>query len=253
MKTITIRINEIARNLLISISTATLVFILGFGIANAETNGKVRTEMHITNNGQVLVRGAKVTAVASSTITATVNFNSASPTFTFTVKTDGSTQFVNRNERAGSAADVTVGNTINFSGKLDPTASTLTVNAKVIKDLSVPTTTTVTIRGSITNVSTSTQTLIIKTNSGTTTVTISGNTELKIDGKTSSIGNIEAGDSVRIVGTVNIGTNVYTAERIVVSDDSDRDNGKREEIRADIRGYLKNLFNGIGPFKLKVN
>jgi len=138
-KEISLRFSETARNAAIIICAATLAVILGIGIANADTNGKVKTEMHITDNGQVLVRGAKVTAVASTSYTATVTFSSV--TQTFTVKTDGSTQFVNRNDRGGAAANVKAGDTINFSGKLDPTASTLTVNAKVIKDLSVPTTT----------------------------------------------------------------------------------------------------------------
>ncbi|KKW20010.1 MAG: hypothetical protein UY63_C0003G0023 [Parcubacteria group bacterium GW2011_GWA2_51_10] len=249
----------VSRNVILVLAGAVIALALGVAVANAASNnvgvnisGQTKTEMHIAPSGQVLVRGAKVTAVASSTITSTVSFGSVN--LAFVVKTDGSTHFVNRNERRASASDVSVGDTINFSGALDTSVSSLTVNARVVKNVSLPPTAAVTLRGTVESVSTSTQTMVVRTSSSTTTITISGSTSLRLDGRTAALADLRAGSAVHVVGSLNTATNTVAAERVVISeDDDDRREGMKEEIRGSVRGYLKSLFNGIGPFKFRDN
>ncbi|MEK7514661.1 MAG: hypothetical protein AAB587_02455 [Patescibacteria group bacterium] len=91
-------------------------------------------EIQINDNGRVLVRGAKVTGISGTTINGSTAFGST--TVVWTVKTDDSTNFVNKGGKNFGLGDISVGDIMSFSGKLDLTASSLTVNAKQVKNWS---------------------------------------------------------------------------------------------------------------------
>lgn len=88
----------------------------------------------VINSNHALVRGATVTAVSGSTITATSMVGST--TLVWTVNVGSSTQVIA--STTNSLASVAVGDTISFSGALRAGATTLTVDAKVVKDASKP-------------------------------------------------------------------------------------------------------------------
>ncbi|MDO8522866.1 MAG: DUF5666 domain-containing protein [bacterium] len=93
-------------------------------------------EIHVTDSGRVLVRGAKVTSISGSTINATATWGSA--VFNWGVVTDSSTEWVRRSGGNSSISEVSVGDFISFQGALDTTvASPITVKAKVVKDWSI--------------------------------------------------------------------------------------------------------------------
>ncbi len=92
-------------------------------------------EVHINNNGKVLVRGAKITSINGSTITAMNMWGST--TMTWIVNTDTSTKSIRRYGGNSSLSEMSVGDYISFSGMLDTTASVLTVKADMIKDWSI--------------------------------------------------------------------------------------------------------------------
>lgn len=93
-------------------------------------------EIHVTDAGKVLVRGAKVTSVAGATINATATWGST--VFNWAVVTDSGTEFVRRFGGASGTSEISAGDFISFQGVLDTTvASPITVKASVVKDWSI--------------------------------------------------------------------------------------------------------------------
>lgn len=243
------------------VAAIALAFTLGIAAVNAESNDttavKAKSELQISASGQVLLRNAKVTSVSNGTLGTTVSFGST--TLAVAVKTDSGTQFVRSNGRHATSSDVKVGDTINVSGSLDLAASTLTVKARVVKNLSLLASSTVKLNAEIESVSTTTNRLVVRTSSGTTTVAVTGGTLIKLDGATVLLASLSAGQNVQVIGTLNVSTGVVTAEKIIVStdrdddDDDDEDDDKKDKNDKGLRGYLKDLFKGNGPLKLKFN
>lgn len=83
-------------------------------------NLKSHVNVVIGQNGNVVVHGATVTAVSSSTITATTAWGAANIVWTVNAK--------------APIATIAVGDTINFEGKLATTSAAFTVNAKHVKE-----------------------------------------------------------------------------------------------------------------------
>lgn len=91
-------------------------------------------EININDNGRVLVRGAKVTAVSADTISATTAFGST--TVLWTVKISSSTELITKGKGKVALSAVAVGDFVSFNGTLNAGATSLTVDAKVVKDWS---------------------------------------------------------------------------------------------------------------------
>ena len=96
-------------------------------------------EMHIANNGLVLLRSAKVVSVQGDTITVSTAWGSAD--FTWTVRTDTShfetrsfgTRFIDRDGKKGSLGGVKVGSVVTITGALDPSAGEPTIDADSVR------------------------------------------------------------------------------------------------------------------------
>lgn len=93
--------------------------------------------VQINAGNRVLVRGATVTAVSGQTLTVTTAFGSTTLTWVVNAK---NSQLIDRDGNEGNhvatTTPVAVGDVVNFSGALDPSKATLTVNAAVVRDLS---------------------------------------------------------------------------------------------------------------------
>jgi hypothetical protein len=98
-------------------------------------DGSVRT-VSMADNGDVLVRGARVTAVNDDAISATVAWNSLS--LAWTLETDGDTGYVKKDNGGLARGDIAVGDTISFTGDLVTSASALTVSVDTLKDWTRP-------------------------------------------------------------------------------------------------------------------
>lgn len=86
-------------------------------------------------SGSVLVRGAKVTAVGATTLSATTAWGSAS--IAWTLHTNARTVFSGRSGAGATSDIVAVGDIVSFRGALDQTAaSAFTVNATAVRDWS---------------------------------------------------------------------------------------------------------------------
>lgn len=91
-------------------------------------------DVHIGAKGAIALRGAVVTAVSSSTITATTAFGPT--TFTWTIDAANARFAGNNNGTLSSTTPVAVGNVINVDGALASSSQPI-VEAKLIKDLTV--------------------------------------------------------------------------------------------------------------------
>ena len=92
-------------------------------------------EIHVSDNGKVLVRGAKVTAISGQVLTATTAWGSAS--VTWTVNTDSSTHIIRRFGDRSNLSEISIGDYVSFQGMVVTIASAFTVHADILKDWSV--------------------------------------------------------------------------------------------------------------------
>ncbi len=93
-------------------------------------------EVHFFDNGKVLVRGAKVTAVSGNTVNAVTAWDAVSLSWGVNVLPD--TEINRRFGGRSSVSEISVGDFISFQGALLYTSAfPIMVNAKVIKNWSV--------------------------------------------------------------------------------------------------------------------
>src|SRR5258708_718383 len=93
-------------------------------------------EVRISDNGKVVVRGAKVTAVSGSTVNATTSWGAFN--LNWQVNASSGVRFSRKSGGVGSISEISVGDIIGFEGMLSTSSSSpLVVNATVIKDWSV--------------------------------------------------------------------------------------------------------------------
>ncbi len=88
-------------------------------------------EVHIANNGFVLIRNATLTSISGTTIEARIAWGSS--TLTWVVQTDGRTQFVQSDGEKGTFSGLKEGDTVTITGELDPTMSEPTVIAETVR------------------------------------------------------------------------------------------------------------------------
>ncbi len=189
------------------------------GLALAEGNGQggpegSGVEVHITGNGNALVRGAKVVSVSGTDVSATTAFGPS--TLSWIIHTDTSTQFVRRFGGASSVAEITAGDTISFSGPL-ATSSGLVVNAKIVKDWSILKTRSM-LTGVVASINAGSSSFGLSTNNhGTVTVNVASSTILMKNGINILFSLLGIGDKVKASGTFDAQASTLAAERIDVN------------------------------------
>jgi len=194
---------------------ATSLLAAGTAFAQESEAAKVGTtqEVHISNNGKTLVRGAKVTAVSGSGFTATNIWGSASESWT--VQTDGSTEFMRRYGGASSLSEISAGDIVSFSGNLDQTASAFSVKASVVKDWSVQKENS-TVSGTVSSV-TAASFLLHTANRGDVTVSLAASSTVMKDGSAIAFSDIKAGDRISSAsGVLDNVNHTLVANKVVV-------------------------------------
>lgn len=183
-------------------------------------------ETHIYNDGTVLVRGAKVTAVSSSTISATQTWGSS--VLNWTVNASGVREVVMRGDENANISQIKIGDYVSFKGMIDATGAQFTVNATIIKDWSLQQTQALLekriFEGTLKSVNgTAVPASIIATVGNTDyTVNISSTTTI-LNTLWSPIGfsQLKVGDHIRIYGAVEA-NNMTVIDAYVVRDTSIR-------------------------------
>jgi len=165
-------------------------------------------------DGSVLVRGAKVTAVSTSTISATTAWGSAN--LSWTLNTTAATTFSNASDPTSASRVVAVGDIVSFKGSLVQTSPAFVVNVKIIRNWSHVIPNPLKITGSVSSVSTSTSTFILKKDDRSITVALAAGASITQNGTTTSFSSIVAGSKVTVLGSYNTSTTILTATSIVI-------------------------------------
>jgi hypothetical protein len=87
-------------------------------------------EMHIANNGLVLLRGAHVISVSGGTIQVGMSWNSVQ--FTWVAQTNSSTLFFTAAGERETSPDIQIGDTVTVTGTLVAAGSQPTIDAEYI-------------------------------------------------------------------------------------------------------------------------
>ena len=197
-------------------------------------NTQTGKEIHISNDGTVLVRGATVTAVSGNTVTATTAWGSAN--VTWTLKTDNA-EFL-RMKGSGERSDVVSGHMISFAGTLDQATGAFTVNAQVVKDWSVANEST--IKGSVSSIATSTSSFVLSTKDGAVTVSTTGSTTIALEnGSNAAFGDIFVNREAKVTGAYNAGAKTMAAHKIVLGNSSSNNNSWKKLLNFQFGGWFK--------------
>lgn len=181
-------------------------------------------EVHINNNGKTLVRGAKVTAVSGSVITATTTFGTN--VMTWTVNTTSATQFVRKFGGVSSTAEIQVGDFLSFSGMLSTSATGLTVDATIVKDWSIQARND-SFKGTISSIDAPNLSFVLASeNRGNITIKTSATTQIKKGNSVITFADLHVGDKVeKTDGLYNNLTLTLTANTVKIKDDQNQGNG----------------------------
>jgi hypothetical protein len=191
---------------------------LSGGLALAQDAGPAAVgatlETHINPNGTVLVRGAKITSISGSSISATQTWGSYSVSW---VVNTAHANLVLRYGGKATIADFAVGDYVSFEGSLDQSQSAATVNANTVKDFSAQRQH-ATFSGSVASVGSSTNSFVLATqNRGNITVLVSSSTSIKQGDTTAAFGSIAVGQKItKAEGIWNTFTNQLQAQSVVI-------------------------------------
>jgi len=212
------------------------LFAMSLGVAAAEENGnnglKVSvggmiaaainheakgvgstTEVHISDNGKVLVRGAKVSAVSSSSITASNSWGSAVITWTVTPSTNA--QFVRRFGGASALNEIQVGDFVSFSGDIDSSMASLNVKAAIIKDWSLQERQV--FSGTVKSIDAANSAFVLTTSHGDINVKMAANATITKGGSTAAFADIQVGARLTDVrGVYNSASNTLMADSVKI-------------------------------------
>lgn len=164
-------------------------------------------EVMIADNGKTTVRGAKVTDVSGNTITAQTIWDASS--ITWTVRTDGDTDFIQKNGSGSSIEDIEDGDYVSFSGTLS-SGSSFSVDADVVKNWSLAENR-VSVAGTVTDVD-SDRFTVSTHNHGNVTVRVDNGTEYL--GALEVLGDIDVDAKVIAYGAYDPDTKVLTASSV---------------------------------------
>lgn len=138
--------NRTMKSLLASLAVLTAglavtgVLMFAF-VQNAEAENKgpravgSKLEVAISDNGRVIVRGAEVTEISGDTIRARTEWGATA--LTWTIETDSETDFVTKGGSGTDLDDVSLGDYVSFSGQLDESESSFTIDADAVRNWSL--------------------------------------------------------------------------------------------------------------------
>ena len=181
----------------------------GFDKIRGMNEERMKPAVYILPNQDVLVRGAEVTAVGSSSISAEVNWGSLS--MAWKVNVASSTKFIFHDDGPGSLSDVKVGDTISFKGKLVSTESQFTVDAQVVKDWSLLKSPKVFEGGILQSLASTTPptTMVVRFHDSDFTVRIATSTAiLDAAWRRVSLSAFDVGDQIRVFGPMSASSTI---------------------------------------------
>lgn len=237
--------HSVGRNYYALLATGLLMAVLAlFPIAptyaHEEKPNKSGTgvEINLTSNGNALVRGAQVTSVSGSDISATTNYGSSQ--LAWTVKTDSDTEFTANKNGATGLSQIAAGDTISFRGILDQAVSGLTVNADVVKDWS-HVETTKKLSGIVSSINTTLNSFTVSHGNSTTSVQTNGDTKFTLNGNAGSFASLFINAKVKIAGMFNASSSILTATSVDIAS-STKKWSRNDDDRTAWRDWIRSTF-----------
>lgn len=102
------------------------------GVASPSATEAPMLEVHIANNGLVLLRGARVISISGETIRVGMTWGLAD--FTWAVKTNSGTKFVTSKGEKETLADIQTGTFVTVTGMLTGSATEPTIDGEVVRE-----------------------------------------------------------------------------------------------------------------------
>ena len=198
-----------------------IVGLLATSVVLAENGSKQNSEakavgsmleIHVSDKGKVLVRGAKVSVVTADTITALTEWGSAS--VTWTIKTSSATEFIKRNGGLNNISEISVGDFISFSGMVDPAAGAFTVDATVVKNWSAQKARS-TVTGTVKSIDMGALSFVVmSTNKGDVTVKTSNTTTFKKVGVSATFSDVTVGAKIEADGVYDSVSKILMTDKV---------------------------------------
>lgn len=191
-------------------------------------------EVMISQNGRVVVRGAQVTQVSGSTLTARTMWNDTS--ITWTVRTDSDTDFVRKSGSAADISDIDTGDYVSFSGNFAGSGA-FTVDADVVKNWSLSENRTV-FTGRITDVDDNDFTL---ETAGRGTITVETTSSTDYTGNIDAFADLSANMRIVVYGSYDADSKVLTATQIAGNLKAVKNEHKEQK---EWKGWFKHILPG---------
>ncbi|HEX2792167.1 MAG TPA: DUF5666 domain-containing protein [Candidatus Paceibacterota bacterium] len=166
-------------------------------------------EIILSDNGHAVVRGAEVTAISDSAISARTVWDEAS--LTWTIRTDGGTEYLEKNGTSARRNDIRIGDYVSFSGAIDGDERAFAVDADVVKNWSKDSTASV-LTGTVTDIDDDSFTIRIK---GDTLVTVELESDTTFAG--GDFDDLDEGDRIVVSGSYDATQGVIDATKVSVS------------------------------------
>lgn len=178
----------------------------------AQNNGTT-LEVRINEDGKVLVRGAKVTAVSANIISATTVFGAS--TIAWSIDATDTQKIIRRYGGNSSVSEIQIGDYISFTGQLTgATSPNFTVKATSIKDWSIQVKNS-SFSGTISSISGSS--FVLATEGRTITVNTDSNTKIMKGDAIVAFSTLVVGDKInKTEGLYNSNTNTLLAKSVRV-------------------------------------
>ena len=225
----------LTRIMVLPVLLAVMAVAPGIAFATNGTSPKMtfqnQTFVQMNEDGNTLVRGAEVTALSGSMITAETDLGGVE--IAWTVEADGSTDFVRHGGGSFDFADLEVGDTVSFSGDL---TGRFSVDADVVKEWPSPSEERIALSGTVHEVNSGSFELA-DTRLGTITVEVTNDTAFV--GKKGGVdyGDIEVGQHVAVSGNYDAEDEVLLASKVSI------DARLHADFGAKVKGWFEKHMN----------
>lgn len=199
-------------------------------VASADTfSANASKGVVISASGIVNVVGANVTAVGSGFINAATALGTT--VINWIVNTSATTKIEANGSANASTTSINVGDKVSFMGTLSSVGSSITVAASRVRDTTTfpkPNSAVGKITGKVASVNTANGSFVLTVGNHPVTVQTNSSTTVSIDGTTSTLSSLQAGEQVKVTGTTNAGGSIITASQVSAKSDvekADKENG----------------------------
>ena len=211
--------------------------------ANTAYADEAAASLSIAPSGQVILKNARVVAVAGPNISVEAFWGMAR--ISAVIQTTGSTRFVPDMASADALAALTPGQTVSVTGTLSGSFERPTVIASVVKNGDLVRSS-VSILGTVAESGGDPNSFVLHVQgSPDVTVFVPTGALMSKDGNYADVDDIQPGDSVRATGTLETSTNSLTANRVSVASRAESDLEPEPETVSEGPGVISSILSWI--------